>query len=159
MRAVAYFIIISSFVAPVGAQDLHAVWPELSVSCHCFVYFPQLSPALVLSWHAYLMHFSLLCRTRTVNFTDVIFLSLPKSTSFFSVYIETMLLVVWPKYSRTSRKYSANPGHALQTLPKKLTHVGRHGNNYISLGWVVGEGTREFVTIPPRTITPRVKGT
>ena len=44
-------------------------------------------------------------------------------------------------------------------LADKLTHVGRHGNNYSSLGWVVGEGTREFVMIPPRTITPRVKGT
>ena len=63
------------------------------------------------------------------------------------------------KVLKDLKEVLSEPGLRSSNLAEKLTHVGRHGNNYSSLGWVVGEGTREFVTIPPRTITPRVKGT
>ena len=99
------------------------------------------------------MHFSLLRSTRTVNFTDVIFLSLPKSNSFlFSVYSGVA------KVFKDLKEVLGEPKSPSSNLADKLTHVGRHGNNYSSRGWVGEEGKREFV-IPPRTITPRVKGT
>ena len=104
------------------------------------------------------MHFSLLCRTRTVNFTDVIFLRLPKSKSFLVTYRNDATSGV-AKVLKDLKEVLGEPGSRSSNLAEKLTHVGRHGNNYSSLGWVVGEGTREFVMIPPRTITPRVKGT
>ena len=140
----AYFIIIiGSFVALVGAQVLHAVWPKVSFSCHRFGSFLQLSPALVLSMTCLPHAFFPLASQRAIP-------------SFFQ-FIEAMLLMVSPKYSGTSRKYSANPSHALQTLPIS-SHVGRRGNNYSPRGWVGGKG-KENLSVPPRTITPRVKGT
>ena len=103
------------------------------------------------------MHFSLLRRTRTVNFTDVIFLSLPKSKSFlFSVYRNDAASGV----AKVLKEVLGEPESRSSNLADMLTPVGRHGNNYSSLQRVGGGGEekREFV-IPPRTITPRVKGT
>ena len=105
------------------------------------------------------MHFSLLRRTRTVNFTDVIFLSLPKSKSFlFSVYRNDAASGV-AKVLKDLKEVLGEPESRSSNLPDMLTPVGRHGNNYSSRQRVGegGEGKREFV-IPPRTITPRVKG-
>ena len=103
------------------------------------------------------MHFSLLRRTRTVNFTDVIFLSLPKSKSFlFSVYRNDAASGV-AKVLKDLKEVLGEPESRSLNLAHKLTHVGRHENNYSSRGWVGGKGKREFV-ISPRTITPRVKG-
>ena len=107
------------------------------------------------------MHFSLLRRTRTVDFTDVIFLSLPKSKSFlFSVYRNDATSGV-AKVLKDPKEVLGETESRSSNLADKLTHVGRHGNNYSSRGRVGGggggEGKREFV-IPPHTITPRVKG-
>ena len=102
------------------------------------------------------MHFSLLRRTGTVNFTDVIFLSLPKSNSFlFSVYRNDATSGV-AKVLEDLKEVLGEPESHSSNLAHKLTHVGRHGNNYSSRGWVGGGGGKREFVIPPRT--PRVKG-
>ena len=89
------------------------------------------------------MHFSLLRRTGTVNFTDVIFLSLPKSNSFlFSVYRNDATSGV-AKVLEDLKEVLGEPESHSSNLAHKLTHVGRHGNNYSSRGWVGGGGGRE----------------
>ena len=95
------------------------------------------------------MHFSLLRRTGTVNFTDVIFLSLPKSNSFlFSVYRNDATSGV-AKVLRDLKEVLGEPESRSTNLADKLTHVGRRGNNYSPRGWVGGEGKREFVSPAP----------
>ena len=85
------------------------------------------------------MHFSLLRRTRTVNFTDVIFLSLPKSKSFlFSVYRNDAASGV-AKVLKDLKEVLGEPESRSSNLADKLTHVGRHGNNYSSRERVGGE--------------------
>ena len=57
------------------------------------------------------------------------------------------------KVLKDLKEVLGEPGSRSSNLADKLTHVGRHGNNYSSLGWVEeagGGGGREFV-IPPRT--------
>ena len=86
------------------------------------------------------MHFSLLRRTRTVNFTDVIFLSLPKSKSFlFSVYRNDATSGV-AKVLKDPKEVLGETESRSSNLADKLTHVGRHGNNYSSRGRVGGGG-------------------
>ena len=86
------------------------------------------------------MHFSLLRRTGTVNFTDVIFLSLPKSNSFlFSVYRNDATSGV-AKVLEDLKEVLGEPESHSSNLAHKLTHVGRHGNNYSSRRWVGGGG-------------------
>ena len=88
------------------------------------------------------MHFSLLRRTGTVNFTDVIFLSLPKSNSFlFSVYRNDATSGV-AKVLEDLKEVLGEPKSHSSNLAHKLTHVGRHGNNYSSRGWVGGREKR-----------------
>ena len=103
------------------------------------------------------MHFSLLRHTRTVHFR--IFPSLPRSNSFlFLVRINEAK--AWLKYSRTSRKFSANPSHSVNLADKlnmfKINpYVAPHGN----IVPVDGQGGRKKrICHPPCTITPRVKG-
>ena len=86
------------------------------------------------------MHFSLLSRTRTVNFTDVIFLSLPKSKSFlFSVYRNDATSGV-AKVLKDLKEVLGEPESRSSNLADMLTPVGRHGNNYSSRVGGVGGG-------------------
>ena len=86
------------------------------------------------------MHFSLLRRTRAVNFTDVIFLSLPKRKSFlFSVYRNDATSGV-AKVLKDLKEVLGETESRSSNLADKLTHVGRHGNNYSSRGRVGGGG-------------------
>ena len=87
----------------------------------------------------------------------MIFLSLPKSNSFlFSVYRNDATSGV-AKVLKDLKEVLGEPESRSSNLAHKLTHVGRHGNNYSSRKWVgKGGGGSEFI-IPPRTITPRVK--
>ena len=86
------------------------------------------------------MHFSLLRCTRTVNFTDVIFLSLPKRKSFlFSVYRNDATSGV-AKVLKDPKEVLGETESRSSNLADKLTHVGRHGNNYSSRGRVGGGG-------------------
>ena len=86
------------------------------------------------------MHFSLLRRTRTVNFTDVIFLSLPKSKSFlFSVYRNDAASGL-AKVLKDLKEVLGEPESRSSNLADMLTPVGRHGNNYSSRQRVGGGG-------------------
>ena len=84
------------------------------------------------------MHFSLLSRTRTVNFTDVIFLRLPKSKSFLVTYRNDTTSGV-AKVLKDLKEVLGEPESRSSNLADKLTHVGRHGNNYSSRERVGGE--------------------
>ena len=118
----AYFIIIiSSFVAIVGAQALHVVWPKLSVSCHRFGCFPHLSRALVLSMTCLPHAFSPLASQRASP-------SLNDATSGVAKVLRDLKEVLGEPESRSTN------------LADNLTHVGRRGNNSSPRGWVGGGG-------------------
>ena len=102
------------------------------------------------------MHFSLLRRTRTVNFTDVIFLSLPKSKSFlFSVYRSDAASGV-AKVLKDLKEVLGEPESRSSNLADMLTPVGRHGNNYSSHQRVgVGGGERKENLLSRPAPSPR----
>ena len=106
------------------------------------------------------MHFSLLRRTRTVNFTDVIFLSLPKSKSFlFSVYRNDAASGV-AKVLKDLKEVLGEPESRSSNLADMLTPVGRHGNNYSSCQRVgVGGGGIEMrICYPAPHHHPAIQG-
>ena len=94
------------------------------------------------------MHFSPLRRTKTVNFTDVIFLSLPKSKSFlFSVYRNDATSGV-AKVLKDLKEVLGEPESRSSNLADMLTPVGRHGNNYSSRQRVGGKGKENLLSRP-----------
>ena len=65
---------------------------------------------------------------------------LPKSNSFlFSVYRNDATSGV-AKVLEDLKEVLGEPESRSSNLAHKLTHVGRHGNNYSSRGWVGGGG-------------------
>ena len=94
------------------------------------------------------MHFSLLSRTRTVNFTDVIFLRLPKSKSFLVTYRNDATSGV-AKVLKDLKEVLGEPESRSSNLADKLTHVGRHGNNYSSRERVGGGKGKENLLSRP----------
>ena len=83
---------------------------------------------------------------------------LPKGNSFlFSVYRNDATSGV-AKVLRDLKEVLGEPESRSTILADKLTHVGPRGNNYSPRGWVGGKG-KENLSVPPRTYTPRVKGT
>ena len=104
------------------------------------------------------MHFSLLRRTRTVNFTDVIFLSLPKSKSFlFSVYRSDAASGV-AKVLKDLKEVLGEPESRSSNLADMLTPVGRHGNNYSSRQRVGGWGREKRICYPAPHHHPASQG-
>ena len=104
------------------------------------------------------MHFSLLRRTRTVNFTDVIFLSLPKSKSFlFSVYRNDAASGV-AKVLKDLKEVLGEPESRSSNLADMLTPVGRHGNNYSSRQQVGGWGREKRICYPAPHHHPASQG-
>ena len=102
------------------------------------------------------MHFSLLSRTRTVNFTDVIFLRLPKSKSFLVTYRNDATSGV-AKVLKDLKEVLGEPESRSSNLADKLTHVGRHGNNYSSRERV-GGGREKRICYPAPHHHPASQG-
>ena len=64
------------------------------------------------------------------------------------------------KVLKDLKEVLGEPGLRSSNLADKLTYVGRHGNNYSSLGWVEeGGGGGEGICYPAPHQAPRVKGT
>ena len=103
--------------------------------------------------------------TRFGSFNDMLTscifpFGLPKSNSFlFSVYRNDATSGV-AKVLRDLKEVLGEPESNSTNLADKLNHVGRRAKNYSPRGWVGGGGKgKENLSVPPRTITPRVKGT
>ena len=90
------------------------------------------------------MYFSLLRRTRTVNFMWFSSASQRAIPSFFQFTTSGVAKVL-----KDLKEVLGEPESRSTNLADKLTHVGRRGNNYSPSGWVGGEGKREFVSPAP----------
>ena len=87
---------------------------------------------------------------------------LPKGNSFLFSVCRSDATSGVAKVLRDLKEVLGEPESSSTNLADKLTHVDRRGNNYSPSGWVGGgggDGGEGGLSVPPRTITPRVKGT